>query len=260
MSAVPTHASSELARAQFGAVADTYATSSVHARGPDLQALVAAASPNPTDEVLDLACGAGHTALAVAPHVAHVTAVDVTPDMLATAARLVAQRGVSNIAFERADASALPFADARFDLVTSRLAAHHFADPSRALAEVLRVLKPGGRFVLVDAISPEDAPQDTFLNCFELLRDASHVRDWRISEWLRLMMEAGFQEPSLLETFTFDLDGDEWVQRMRTPPSKVAMIRQLFAEASPAQQREFDIRTDEKWGFKLGVALLRATC
>jgi ubiquinone/menaquinone biosynthesis C-methylase UbiE len=249
----------DLARAQFGAVAETYATSSYHASGPDLQALVQAAALAPTDEVLDLGCGAGHTALATAPHVMHVTAVDVTPDMLATAARLAQQRGLSNITFQQADASQLPFDAARFDLVTSRVAAHHFADPSKALAEVRRVLKPGGRFVLVDAISPEDAPQDTFLNCIEILRDASHVRDWRVSEWLRMLAESGLLEPTLVETFGIWLDGQEWVERMRTPATKVAMLRQLFAEASPAQQREFAIRDGDGWGFRLGLALLRAT-
>jgi len=258
MSAVPAHSSTDLARAQFGAVAETYATSSYHASGPDLQALVEAAAPTPTDQVLDLGCGAGHTALAIAPRVAHVTAVDVTPDMLATAARLAEQRRVSNVTFQRADATELPFGDAEFDLVTSRVAAHHFADPARAMAEVWRVLRPGGRIVLVDAISPEDAPQDTFLNCVEILRDASHVRDWRISEWQRMFSEAGFRTSTLLNTFGIWLDGDEWVQRMRTPETKVAMIRQLFAEASPAQRRAFDLRTDDGWGFRLGLALLCA--
>jgi ubiquinone/menaquinone biosynthesis C-methylase UbiE len=250
----------DVARAQFGAVAETYATSTYHASGPDLQALVHAAAPVGTERVLDLGCGAGHTALAIAPHVAHVTAVDVTPDMLQTAARLAEQRGVTNIGFQHADAAELPFEPATFDLVTSRVAAHHFADPLKALAEVRRVLRPGGHFVLVDAISPEEAPQDTFLNCFELLRDASHVRDWRISEWLRMLSESGFAEPALVETFSIWLDGQTWVERMRTPAAKVAIIRQLFAEATPAQRQTFALRSDDAdWGFSLGLALLRAT-
>src|ERR1043166_8537120 len=102
MSAAPEHAT-DLARAQFGAVAETYVTSAYHASGPDLQALVKAARPLATENVLDLGCGAGHTALAIAPHVAHVTAVDVTPDMLNAAARLAEQRGVANVTFQVAD-------------------------------------------------------------------------------------------------------------------------------------------------------------
>jgi SAM-dependent methyltransferase len=258
MSAAPEHAS-DLARAQFGAVAETYVTSTYHASGPDLQALVETARPLATDDVLDLGCGAGHTALAVAPHVAQVTAVDVTPDMLNAAARLAEQRGVANVTFQVADATRLPFDSERFDLVTSRVAAHHFADPRAALAEVRRVLRSGGRFVLVDTVSPEEAPLDTFLQCVELMRDASHVRDWRISEWLHMLGEAGFSHAELVDRFSLPLDGDEWVKRMRTPASKVAMIRQLFAEASPAQRQAFDIRAGDDWGFTLGLALLRAT-
>jgi ubiquinone/menaquinone biosynthesis C-methylase UbiE len=259
MSPAPAHPT-DVARAQFGAVAETYATSTYHASGPDLQALVNAAAPVGTEHVLDLGCGAGHTALAIAPHVAQVTAVDVTPSMLETAARLAEQRGITNITFQRADAAELPFATEHFDLVTSRVAAHHFAHPMKALAEVRRVLRPGGRFVLVDSISPEEAPLDTFVNCIELLRDASHVRDWRISEWLRMLSENGFVDPSLVETFPLWLDGKEWTQRMRTPASKVAMIRQLFAEATPEQRQAFAVRSeDADWGFRLGLALLRAT-
>jgi SAM-dependent methyltransferase len=216
MQAPPEHAT-DLTRAQFGAVAETYATSTYHASGPDLAALVQAASPRSTDRVLDLGCGAGHTALAIAPHVAHVTAVDVTPDMLNTAARLAEQRGLSNIGFQLADAAKLPFADAHFDLVTSRVAAHHFADPRAAIAGVRRVLKPGGRLAIVDAVSPEEAPLETFLNCIEVLRDASHVRDWPISDWLRMLREGGFADAQLVETFSLRLDGDDWVKRMRTP-------------------------------------------
>src|ERR1044071_6580625 len=108
MSAPPEHAT-DLARAQFGAVAATYATSTYHASGPVAQPLARAAEPLAIDVVLDLGCGAGHTALAVAPHVAHVTAVDVTPDMLNAAARLAEQRGVANVTFQLADATHLPF-------------------------------------------------------------------------------------------------------------------------------------------------------
>jgi SAM-dependent methyltransferase len=255
-SAVPT---SDLVRSQFGAVAEAYATSTYHASGPDLVALVQAAGLSGTEHVLDLGCGAGHAALAVAPHAAHVTAVDVTPDMVGTASRLAAARGVANVTFRVADAADLPFAEATFDLVTSRVAAHHFADPRRALAEAFRVLRPGGRLLLIDSVSPEDAALDTFVNCVELLRDASHVRDWRPSEWLTMLGGAGFQQAQVLEHFPLVLDGQDWVQRMRTPPLRVEMIRGLFADATPAQRQAFYLRAEPAWGFTLGLAFLQAT-
>src|SRR5215471_6714690 len=109
---------SDLVRSQFGPVAEAYVTSSYHASGADLTRLVDTAQLSDTDTVLDLGCGAGHTALAVAPHVAHVTAVDLTPDMVAAATSLAERRGITNITFEVADSARLPFADASFDVVT----------------------------------------------------------------------------------------------------------------------------------------------
>jgi ubiquinone/menaquinone biosynthesis C-methylase UbiE len=250
---------SDLVRSQFGAVADAYATSTYHATGPDLAALVAAAALSGTEHVLDLGCGAGHVALAVAPHATHVTAVDVTPDMVGTARRLATARGVANITFRVADAADLPFSDASFDLVTSRVAAHHFADPRTAMAEAVRVLRPGGRLLLIDSVAPEDAGLDTFVNCVELLRDASHVRDWRPSEWLTMLALAGFHQPVVLDQFGLTLDGQDWVQRMRTPPARVATIRQLLADATPAQRQAFHLRSEDPWGFTLGLAFFQAT-
>ena len=138
----PSVPTTDLVRSQFGAVADAYATSTYHASGADLAALVRAAGLSGTEHVLDLGCGAGHAALAMAAHAADVTAVDVTPDMVATASRLATERGVANVTVRVADVADLPFADARFDVVTSRVAAHHFADPRQALAEAFRVLRP----------------------------------------------------------------------------------------------------------------------
>jgi ubiquinone/menaquinone biosynthesis C-methylase UbiE len=248
--------SSDLVRSQFGAVAEAYVTSSYHASGADLAALVEAAGLQGTEHVLDLGCGAGHAALAVAPAAASVTAVDVTPDMVATASELAAQRGVANVSVQVADVADLPFQDEQFDIVTSRVAAHHFAEPRAALAEALRVLRPGGRLLLIDSVAPPDAALDTFLNCVELLRDASHVRDWRSAEWVAMLEAAGFQQPRVLQQFGIALDGQEWVQRMRTPPAKVAMIRQLFADCTPAQRSAFDLRADESWTFTMTMALL----
>jgi SAM-dependent methyltransferase len=246
-------------RRQFGAVAAAYATSAVHAAGPDLAALVEAAALTGGERVLDLGCGAGHTALALAPRAARVMAVDVTPEMLAVASALAAQRGITNVEFHRADAASLPFDDAGFALVTSRFAAHHFAAPAQALAEAARVLRPGGRLLLVDTVAPEDPALDTFFNAAELLRDGSHVRNWRLSEWWRLLADAGFAAQVVLH-FAIDLDGPSWVQRSRTPPVMVAAIRALFAAASPAAREAFALRDDggAGWGWRIPAALLRA--
>ena len=248
-------ATNEAVRRQFAAAAAAYATSAVHAGGPDLAALVEAAGLRGAERVLDLGCGAGHTGLALAPRAAEVVAVDLTPEMLEVAAGLARERGLANVTFERADVAALPFPENSFDLVATRFAAHHFAAPDRALAEAARVLRPGGTFLLVDTVAPEDPALDTFFNAFELLRDDSHVRDWRGSEWVRMLGAAGF-EASVLDRFAIWHDGAAWAARAQTPASRVAMIRELFAGASAARRAAFEIR-DEPWAFTMPVALVR---
>lgn len=252
-----TTASTQSVRDQFGAVAAAYAVSAYHANGPDLAAMIAAAQFTGSERVLDLGCGAGHSAIAAAAKAAHVTALDVTPEMLEVAASLATSRGLTNITFQQGDVSALPFAEASFDVVTSRVSAHHYADPAAALSEAFRVLRPGGRFLLVDTIVPEDPTLDTFYNCFELLRDSSHVRNWRATEWLRMLTAAGFQA-ALLDRYVIRLEGANWVERMRTPPSKVAMLRELFREATPAIRAAFEVQ-DDPWMFSIPSALFAAT-
>lgn len=241
---------------QFGPSAQAYATFSYHASGPDLPVIVEAAGLTGSELVLDVATGAGHTALACARHAARVVAIDLTPAMLATAADLAASRRVANIEFREADAAHLPFDEATFDAVTCRVAAHHFADVRRVIDEVWRVLRPGGRFILADTVAPEDAAADTFLNTLELLRDPSHVRDYRGSEWLRLLRSAGF-EAEMVYRMVLALDGADWAARQRTPAEKVAVIRRLLAEAPPAIRAAFEIR-DEPWGFSQPIAVIRA--
>src|SRR6185369_10613784 len=149
------------------------------------------------ERALDAGCGTGHTALAFAPHLAEVVALDLTEAMLAQGRKLARDRGITNIKFERGDVERMPFPDASFDIVTSRYSAHHYPHPQIALREFARVLKPGGTFLLVDVVSPDAAAQDTFLNAIELLRDPSHVRDHTIEQWQRMFEATGFTSEAL---------------------------------------------------------------
>src|SRR5262245_12906714 len=120
-------------QARFGAAAARYAASEYHRAGADLAAMLAVADLRGDERVLDVGCGAGHTALAFAPRVREVVGLDLTPAMLAEAAALAEARGLGNLRFERGDAMALPYPDAGFDLVTCRQCAHHFERPEAAL-------------------------------------------------------------------------------------------------------------------------------
>ena len=244
----------EPVRRQFGAVAAAYAVSPVHQSGPDLDALVREAALTGTEEAIDLGCGAGHAAHRIAPLVRRVVAFDLTQEMLEVAASLAEAKGLTNIEFRRGDVTALPFADSSFDVVTSRYSAHHYPDPARAVREAARVLRPGGRFLLVDTVAPEDPALDTFCNAFEITRDPSHVRNARVSEWTGFFEAAGFAA-SVPFQMELRIDAEAWVARAGTPADRVAGLRALFGAATPAACERFSISLSP-WSFTIPVALV----
>ena len=235
-------------QAQFGATAAAYTTSAGHGDQTALQTLVALAAPQPTDTVLDVATGAGHTALAFAPHVSQVVAYDLTEPMLAETAKNAANRGLTNVTTRQGPAEKLPFADARFDIVTVRLASHHFADNAAAVREMARVAKPGGRVVVVDNYGPEDEELDTQLQNIEKLGDPSHVRSYQLSVWRRFLADAGLKiRREVTDHYSESprgMDFDDWVRRSRTPVDRVAELRRLFTTASPELRTLLSIERD----------------
>lgn len=227
---------------QFAAAAEAYVASPLHAEGPDLAALAEWAAPIPGEQALDLATGGGHVALALASLGAEVLATDLTPEMLSAAERHLRSRGFPNVRYQLADAQALPFRPASFDLVTCRIAAHHFPDPAAFVAEVRRVLKPGGRFLLEDSVVPP-GPSGDFLNTLEALRDPSHVRSLTVDGWWTLLLEAGF-DVARMATFDKRHGLDEWMARMRTPEEARNEVRRRLRTASPGLRRAFALEYD----------------
>jgi SAM-dependent methyltransferase len=240
---------------QFGAAAANYAVSGVHSGGANLDEIVARAALRGHERVLDVGCGAGHTALALAHGAAEVIALDLTEEMLATAAGLARDRGLSNVWFRRGRAEALPFADGSFDVVTSRLCAHHYADAAAATREAARVLRRGGKYLLVDSFSPEDPVQDTYLNAIEVLRDPSHVRNYRLSEW-RAMFEAAGLEVEMGSRWTLRLGFDDWVKRIGTAAPLVTGLRALMDSAPSEVRAALEISPDTGCDWSIPVALV----
>src|SRR5947208_3541287 len=140
----------------FSRTAESYVASFSHKGGDDLQRLIELGEWNPQLQALDIATGGGHTALAVAPHVAQIMATDLTPRMLEKAREFLLAQGVTNAQFQVADAEQLPFPAESFDRVTCRIAPHHFPTMAQAVQEVARVLKPGGLYLLIDCMAPSE--------------------------------------------------------------------------------------------------------
>lgn len=241
---------------QFGPQAAAYLTSAVHAQGEDLAQMAAAVKGAAQARVLDLGCGGGHVSFAVAPHVREVVAYDLSRDMLGAVAATAATRGLANVATREGKVEALPFADGAFDVVMSRYSAHHWHGFTAALKEARRVIKPGGRAVFADAVSPGLGLLDTFVQAIELLRDPSHVRDYTVEEWTQALAEAGFAVGAVTRR-RLHLEFASWVARMRTPETHVQAIRSLHGRMAREVIEHFSVEPDGS--FMLDTATIEAT-
>ncbi len=247
-----------LVQQQFGASADRYADSCIHARGESLSLLLKWAQPHPNWRALDIATGAGHTALAFAPHVASVVATDITEPMLQKTRELARQKELSNIQTIYAEAESLPFDDRTFDLVTCRLAMHHFSDAESALLEMSRVLKPDGRLGFTDNVTVSDANAAKYYNRYERIRDPSHRLVESLEQLLSRIDQAGFaleKSQVLQEEFEFE----SWAERQNVSADDKATLLTMMQSVPPELKTLFATRwADETMYFRLWEAVVVA--
>src|SRR4051812_1715827 len=171
---------SDLIRDQFTFQAAAYANAQPILNEEILQRIVAAANPQATDDVLDVASGPGILTCALAAKAKHATGIDLTPAMLEQSHKLQVEKGLTNLTWIEGDVTHLPFPDASFTLVACRYAFHHFSDPVAVLLEMKRVCEPGGRVLVVDTAPARDKAEA--FNRMEKLRDNSHVRALAVEE------------------------------------------------------------------------------
>jgi len=207
--------------------------------------LLQSADPRAGDFVLDVATGTGFTALAFAPHVETVIGLDVSSGMLAQARKQAGERKIANAVFQEGAAESLPFADGTFDIVTCRIAPHHFLDIRKFLAEAARVLKPGGRLALVDTSVPDDSPEAAaWQNGVEAVRDPSHVRNYTPGEWRAMTEDAGLTVAECGSGgggITIPLS--DWIVKAGCTPAQAAEVRRRFAEAPQSARATFQIES-----------------
>lgn len=159
-------------RARFGATAERVADHARQQIDTVREQLRTFVAPSGDERSLDSGTGAGTLALALAPLVREVVAVDIVPELLERARKGAPE----NVTFVEGDATNLPFETDSFDLACTRRTLHHIAHPEPAIAELARVTVPGGHVFVDDQIAPVD-PLDAFaLDRFERARDPSHTR------------------------------------------------------------------------------------
>jgi len=249
----------DLVKQQYGAHAQGYVTSSVHAQGESLKRLVELVQPQTEWRALDVSTGGGHTALAFAPFVREMIASDLTPEMLAAAEKFIRGKGVTNVEFKIADAENLPFGDGEFDLVTNRIALHHYSDAPKALREFARVLKRDGVLGFTDNTVPPDRHTGGAINHFEKLRDPSHNWCYPVERLQKHFEEAGLTVTHVQANVVKEMEFEAWANRMGCSEETKTELKRLLDTAPPPVREFFNPRIEnEKLMFSIRESILIA--
>jgi ubiquinone/menaquinone biosynthesis C-methylase UbiE len=218
---MPSH--DQRVRDEFTRQAETFSSSPAITDAALAQRIIDALGEEARGTVLDVACGPGVLSAAIAKSACEVVAFDLTAAMLEKAAQRCAAAGRDNVSFREGNAADLPFAYAAFDAVVTRLSVHHFDQPTRVFAEIFRVLRPGGVFVVGDVISSEVAAESELQNAIEILRDPSHTRMLPGTELASLVARAGFAIESCA-TWDKPREFEEWMGIVNDP-TRIAPLR-----------------------------------
>jgi ubiquinone/menaquinone biosynthesis C-methylase UbiE len=233
------------AQEQFQKQSHQYAKGHILENTGDLDALLEGLPIPPGAQALDVATGAGHTAFHLARAGYRVTASDLTPAMLQRVREGAAERGL-DVETREHSAEALPYADGAFQLVTCRVAPHHFSSPASFVRESARVLSPGGWFIVIDGTVPDDSPEaEAWLHQVEKLRDPSHNRLIPPREWRAMCEESGLRIAKLDITYRKQPDLEWYFQAANTSPASRAAVHSLIQTASDAIRTQYRLAGEE---------------
>lgn len=239
---------------QFTRQAEQFAQSPGARNQEILDRILRMAQPRPSDAALDVACGPGVLACALAKVVLHATGIDLTPAMLDQARKTQAEQRIDNVTWDEGDGAALPYDDASFHVVTCRFAFHHFSDPLAVLLEMRRVCRCGGRIVVADS-APATTQADAF-NAMERLRDPSHTRALPVEELTALFENARLPYPRI-EQARLALELDSLLARSRPRDGDAARIRAIFERALLEDSLDVKPRLEQgRIHFSFPVAIL----
>lgn len=218
----------EAARHQFGEHAENYRMSRTHGDQAALERLIQFLAPKGGEKAADVGCGGGHMSVSLAKCVSELVAVDMTPQMLTQTSILADQRGLTNIVRCLADAQSLPLRPELFDIVSCRSVLHHVPDVARAVLEMGRILRKGGKLFVSDMVGLEDTMASDYVDEIERLRDPSHMKCYSVEEWHRFFGAAGCKITKMNVTSRRSYNLKEWTERSGTPKDKVEMIVKML--------------------------------
>ncbi len=181
-------------------------------------------SPLEKDSILEVAAGTCACGRALAERASVVTCLDTTPEMLEVGIVEAGKSELDNMVFVIGDAAALPFLEASFDLTFCRLALHHIPEYETPFAEMARVLRPGGRLVLIDLAAPEESLRKV-RDEIELTRDPSHAKILSREEMLDLFEKEGLTVTTC-EQADLPVSLEDWLDVTKNSPEVANEIRQ----------------------------------
>ncbi len=219
-------------RDEFAHQADAFARSPTMSLAETLGVLVDLVPEDPDARWVEVACGPGLIARAMAPRVGSVLGLDLTPAMIEKARADATAAGVENVSFEVGDATALDLADDSLDGAITRFSLHHIPGPIRVLEEMRRVVKPGGYVVVSDFVTDDDGASAAWQEQIERLRDPSHWALLTPSRLAAMGKRVGL-EPDLDRIVPFEIDFEEWLNRGSGGPANAELIERLRVEAPP---------------------------
>jgi SAM-dependent methyltransferase len=239
---------------EFTKQAVPFAEHPAHSQDDTLATIRTIANLGEQDRVLDSGCGPGLVSCYLAAFVRQVTGVDLTPAMIQEAKARAAAQSIPNTEFTLGDMEHLSYPDHTFDAAISRFAFHHLEQPGQALQEMFRVVRPGGKVVVMDAV-PAAAKRDRF-DAFEKLRDPSHASALTLEELIELGERLGSTTVKVRRLrLRFELESQ--LTKSLCPPNVAAQLRELVR--SDGQTDAMDFRPEQlhgRWHIQYPIAVL----
>jgi SAM-dependent methyltransferase len=217
----------ESIRAEFTHQTESFAGNEVATKAETLGALVELVPEDPEASWLEVACGPGAISRSLAARVGRVHGVDLTPSMIEKAQEDAAQAGIGDVEFSLGDAIGLAFDDGSFDGAVTRFSLHHIPAPWRVVAEMARVVRPGGWVIVSDFIADPDRDAYAAVEEIERLRDPSHWSCLTAEQLRSIGAEVGLQ-PESERLIPFDLDYEDWLRRGSGGEAAAELIDELL--------------------------------